>query len=52
MEAALLAFACPVGMLAMMGGMAWMAARAGSDKTGVGSDERAAGGERREASHA
>ncbi len=32
MEAALLALACPLGMLAMMGGMAWMARRDGSEK--------------------
>ncbi len=35
METALLvlaALACPLGMLAMMGGMAWMAQRTGSEK--------------------
>jgi hypothetical protein len=28
----LLALACPLGMLAMMGGMMWMGHRAGSEK--------------------
>lgn len=38
MEAALLGLAmvaCPLGMLAMMGGMAWMARRPGSEKRGA-----------------
>ncbi len=45
----LCALACPVGMLAMMGGMAWMARRGGSETPGA-ADPPAI--DAREASHA
>ncbi len=51
MEALLIvcALACPLGMLAMMGGMAWMARR-GSSETPGAADTSAT--DAREASHA
>lgn len=52
MEGAMLglaALACPLGMLAMMGGMAWMARRSGPERpTAADTSPTAA----REASHA
>jgi hypothetical protein len=48
---ALGALACPLGMLAMMGGMAWMARKAGSPKPSE--TERATGHDRtQELTHA
>jgi hypothetical protein len=52
MEAAMLglaALACPLGMLAMMGGMAWMARRTGAEEDGAASPPAS---ERREVTHA
>jgi hypothetical protein len=51
MEAVLIvcALACPVGMLAMMGGMAWMARRGGSKEANAAGPSTT---DAREASHA
>jgi hypothetical protein len=48
------ALACPLGMLAMMGGMAWMARKTGSDKpSDADSSDTATGhGRAREPTHA